>query len=680
MTISATEERPTLSISVEYVDQDGVIWREQGITSFEEFVSFGKQAGLRSTVRRILTLLSLRPSRLDTKTLEDWLQPLESLFQEAVNNGHSTAILLKSTPQSRGRCITQYLYPADSAPIATGLIWLDSPEMIYDIPKHLWNLWTEKQQAAINQMAPVISAHEADSKHSPEQSTERTTVSQRSRLDEAIERYMSLEEKILRPLEERSDSLEAADTTDRASQQMLTLSAKLLRLVRCNGQDEDGSYQSLEAILAAMEEIDQYQQRMDCSAQLPPRPDPPTRTNETEQQPTKTKSPLASSKAPQTSSHTSVQRRDPAPDGPVPPQIRFRGSNEMAATEFRNWAKDSLDHWRALVGGSIQHRAFGEGRVLDVRSASHKVETGLGFELVIDFMEEVEPETIYSITFDNRRVTSIRLPAARGLAVEQQWRSSLPDRAESTRSKVVGDAGRIVQADRKPHGERSQLVQRMEQTRARRMLERREEFDARKDSVAGLTLDDVSELHYIVDIANVPSILDAGILSRNSVRTRRLRFEDFSLPSVQRVRASQETVDGLKIHDYANLYFFAHNITLYTILHHQPVATICILSIDPAVLTMPYTHVSDGNLGSRRTLCWPSPEGLAIINKAALYSWDPFRFQDQRRIQCSEVLVYGGVEPKLIRKLYVATQQAKRDVERLEVNLPVEVNPRLFQF
>jgi hypothetical protein len=68
---------------------------------------------------------------------------------------------------------------------------------------------------------------------------------------------------------------------------------------------------------------------------------------------------------------------------------------------------------------------------------------------------------------------------------------------------------------------------------------------------------DVTELHYITPIANVPSILQYGILSH--ARAERVPHGSVAMQEIQDRRRNKQIPGARTLHDYANLYFDAHN-------------------------------------------------------------------------------------------------------------------------
>ncbi|CAN5640368.1 hypothetical protein BH23CHL2_BH23CHL2_18800 [soil metagenome] len=314
---------------------------------------------------------------------------------------------------------------------------------------------------------------------------------------------------------------------------------------------------------------------------------------------------------------------------------------ELTAREFSDWAFNNEERWRTAVGAQFNHSVYGLGSIVDVRPATAARSL---FVLTMSFDDGQSTTTMYSDNIDSDGRVRFRFDNGSGSTFEKHWLASLVE-------------NRSIFLDRE-----------------------REQFDHCKSKVSGINRDEISDLHFITDVANVPSILWFGILSRNKVQDLGLEYQDFSLESVQQHRKRRTTADGLSLHHYANLYFFAHNITLYRILKNQPVSSVCVLAVDPAVVDMPYTHISDGNLGSHRSTTWPSPEGLQLIDKDALFSWVPHKFPDQRRIQCAEVQVLGWVDPRLIRYIYVPNLDSEAKLKESGVGRPMRRWPELFHF
>jgi len=171
---------------------------------------------------------------------------------------------------------------------------------------------------------------------------------------------------------------------------------------------------------------------------------------------------------------------------------------------------------------------------------------------------------------------------------------------------------------------------------------------------------DVAELHFITYIENVPSILNRGILSRN--KSRNISFRDISESGVQERRAKKKIPGTNKsLHDYANLYFDAHNPMLSK--RRSENNEICVLRIKNSILDVEGVIVTDKNAARE---CWfkTVDEGLPLLNKDEIYAtfWidsnDPIKEYKHAGIKCAEVLVPDCVHSDYIIGAYVANKKA----------------------
>lgn len=71
----------------------------------------------------------------------------------------------------------------------------------------------------------------------------------------------------------------------------------------------------------------------------------------------------------------------------------------------------------------------------------------------------------------------------------------------------------------------------------------------------------VVRLHCIMPIANLSSIMQYGILSYD--RAAKLRHHSVAMQPVQERRDGKAVPQGLRLHQYANLYFDARNPMLF---------------------------------------------------------------------------------------------------------------------
>ena len=165
---------------------------------------------------------------------------------------------------------------------------------------------------------------------------------------------------------------------------------------------------------------------------------------------------------------------------------------------------------------------------------------------------------------------------------------------------------------------------------------------------------DVAELHFITYIENVPSIRKRGILSHNE--SRNINFHDISESGVQERRAKKKIPGTNKsLHDYANLYFDAHNPMLSA--RRSKNDEICVLRIKNIVLNIDGVIITDKNAARE---CWfkTVDEGLPLLNKDEIYAtfWtdnNPIKEYKHAGIKCAEVLVPDCVHSDYIIGAYV---------------------------
>lgn len=190
---------------------------------------------------------------------------------------------------------------------------------------------------------------------------------------------------------------------------------------------------------------------------------------------------------------------------------------------------------------------------------------------------------------------------------------------------------------------------------------------------------ELTELHYITPIANVPSILKWGILFHN--RAKRVPHESVAMNKIQDRRARVTVPGGRTLHDYANLYICARNPMMYRRqARHQD---LCVLRINPNVLDLQGVVISDRNASSRYVRFEAAPNGLSIVNRDWVFAefWtDATQITEWRKksVKCAEVLVPDRVEPRYITGAYVSCQEAMNQFQMLGTGLSVEINSHLF--
>ena len=190
---------------------------------------------------------------------------------------------------------------------------------------------------------------------------------------------------------------------------------------------------------------------------------------------------------------------------------------------------------------------------------------------------------------------------------------------------------------------------------------------------------DVKELHYITPIANVLSILQRGILSHTLAA--QLDHDSVAMPEIQERRKNKQIPGARTLHEYANVYFDAHNAMLSKRRHRNN--EICVLQVNAAVLDLPGVIVTDRNAASDWVSFRSAPDGLELIDVERLRAkyWthsDPYDQMSHKSEKCAEVLVPERVEGRFVIGVYVANQTALASFEKLNTGLPVQIRGDIF--
>jgi hypothetical protein len=189
----------------------------------------------------------------------------------------------------------------------------------------------------------------------------------------------------------------------------------------------------------------------------------------------------------------------------------------------------------------------------------------------------------------------------------------------------------------------------------------------------------VTDLHYIAPIENVPSILKYGILSYN--QSQKLHHNSIAMQEIQEKRKNKIIPNAGRLHDYANLYFDAHNPMLSKLRDKNN--EICILCIDPAVLDLPRIIIADQNASSDYVRFYQVKEGLEALGKDMLYA-KYWKHQDiitewiHKSIKCAELLVPGKIATTYILCAFVANQTALKAIQKLNIGLTADIRTDIF--
>jgi hypothetical protein len=191
---------------------------------------------------------------------------------------------------------------------------------------------------------------------------------------------------------------------------------------------------------------------------------------------------------------------------------------------------------------------------------------------------------------------------------------------------------------------------------------------------------DISELFYIAPIANLPSIVKLGILSHQ--RCSCVKHESVAMAEIQERRKDKQIPGARKLHEYANLYFDAHNPMLCKVQNKND--QICVLRVNKDVLDLPGVIIADQNASKSWARFYPVSEGVKALDKDRVFAtyWthpdDPFEERVHKAEKCAEVLVPDRVDSRFLHGAFVANPQALSAFKKLSLKLPVALKSELF--
>ncbi len=215
-------------------------------------------------------------------------------------------------------------------------------------------------------------------------------------------------------------------------------------------------------------------------------------------------------------------------------------------------------------------------------------------------------------------------------------------------------------------------------------------------SIWGDNLPPPSELYFITPIANVPTILQQGILSKK--RATLLNPVDISAQEIQDRRDGKVVLNpdrdaagkkALDIHRCANLYMRAHNAMMYV--RKDKGDTLCVLRVDAHILSRQEVVATNMNAAKNeahfsqaRDFSF-SPESARLHREPLGYVFEDKnnnRLMEKRKaVRQAEVLVPYKLHPSFIRGAYVANNVALAALQAALPNpapIPIDIHPSLF--
>jgi hypothetical protein len=195
-----------------------------------------------------------------------------------------------------------------------------------------------------------------------------------------------------------------------------------------------------------------------------------------------------------------------------------------------------------------------------------------------------------------------------------------------------------------------------------------------------MTINDLTELHNITHLKNLPSILEHGILSNE--RAKKLKHESVAMQEIQDRRADVVLPNNRKLHSYANVYIYARNKMMSKIRGRH--RDLCVLRIDKRILQDATAIVADQNASSKYVRFSAGIAGLGRINKDIVLADSWLHPEDQiaewrhGSAMCAEVLVLNRIPPEFIVGVYVSCEESANDIRKNHKGFDVTVNGKLF--
>ena len=191
-------------------------------------------------------------------------------------------------------------------------------------------------------------------------------------------------------------------------------------------------------------------------------------------------------------------------------------------------------------------------------------------------------------------------------------------------------------------------------------------------------------LRNINHIDNIPSIMRNGLLSYE--RVQMINHQSIAMENVQDLRHQKRVPNGLRLHQYASLYFSARNpMMFYRKCHTEKVRMedLCVLLILPNVLEMEEVVISDGNAASNITRFYTAEEGLRSLDFQKVFAewWnadDYFEKEEKKRVKCAEVLVPYGIPYEMVSGAVVPYERTKNVMQSIGFDKQIWVHPDTF--
>jgi len=150
---------------------------------------------------------------------------------------------------------------------------------------------------------------------------------------------------------------------------------------------------------------------------------------------------------------------------------------------------------------------------------------------------------------------------------------------------------------------------------------------------------------------------------------------------VQDKRDQKKVPGGLKLHQYANLYFHARNPMMYK--RKDEASSLCVLRVSRQIFDIQGAVITDQNAASDYVR-YLAPSQWEMLDFDAIFAMDwrhpdnPPAFYRHRAQKCAEVLVPYKVGAQYLIGAYVIDQETKNRLVDAGFGLSITLDPMLF--
>jgi len=192
-------------------------------------------------------------------------------------------------------------------------------------------------------------------------------------------------------------------------------------------------------------------------------------------------------------------------------------------------------------------------------------------------------------------------------------------------------------------------------------------------------LSDVQELHYIISLGNIESVLKNGILSYS--RSSKIEHTSIADNDVRERRLRKFVPNGRNLGEYVNLYFNARNPMMYRL--KPDINRLCILIISADIIQKEDCVLTDGNAACDYVRFLNYNEASNKLNFEYIYIkyWndnDPIKKAKKTFEIMAEVLVADCVHNDYIIGAYVPNNRSLDVLKQTGFNKEIVINPNLF--